>query len=84
MGDTSLLLLVMSATLALSIALVPVSRVLAHRLGAMDTPGPRKVHFDPTPRTGGIAVFLSFAIVVVAGSLLAPHVGDSESSRPSP
>ena len=77
MEGAGLLLLVMSATFALSIALVPVSRALAHRLGAMDRPGPRKVHLDPTPRTGGVAVFVSFAAVVVAGSLLAPHLGES-------
>lgn len=81
MGDAGLLLLVMSATFALSMGLVPASRAVAHRLGALDRPGPRKVHNDPTPRTGGIAVFVSFAAVVVAGSLLAPHLGESEMFR---
>jgi len=74
MDSSGLLLLVLAGTLVLSAALVPLSRALAHRLGALDRPGPRKVHLDPTPRTGGVAVFLSFAVVVVAGYLVAPSV----------
>jgi len=77
MGSSSLLLLVMAATFALSVAFVPLSRALAPMVGAMDRPGPRKVHLDPTPRTGGMAVFLSFAAVVYSGYLLAPHLGQS-------
>src|SRR5262245_60469583 len=77
MGDAGLLLLVMSATFVLSMALVPASRALGPRLGAVDRPGPRKVHRDPTPRTGRLAVFVSFAAVVVMGSILAPHLGES-------
>jgi len=81
MGGAGLLLLVLSATFALSVGLVPLSRVLAQHLGVMDRPGPRKVHLDPTPRTGGVAVFLSFALVVVAGYLVAPILGQSEAFR---
>jgi UDP-GlcNAc:undecaprenyl-phosphate GlcNAc-1-phosphate transferase len=75
---SGLLFLVLVATFLLSAALVPASRALGHSLGALDRPGPRKVHIDPTPRTGGIAVFLSFAMVVIVGSLLAPRLGQSE------
>lgn len=31
---------------------------LAWRVGAVDKPGPRKIHAEPIPRLGGIAVFL--------------------------
>ncbi len=65
-------LAVMTCALVLSAALVPVARLAARRLGVMDAPGPRKVHADPTPRMGGLAVSLSFAGVVLAGYLAVP------------
>jgi len=34
---------------------------LAHRLGAVDAPGTRKVHHTPIPRIGGLAVFIGFS-----------------------
>ncbi len=42
---------------------------LGPALGLLDQPGARRVHTTPIPRAGGIAVWLSFAIV----SLLATH-----------
>lgn len=38
----------------------PVLIRVAHRLGGMDLPGSRKVHREPIPRIGGLAVFLGF------------------------
>jgi UDP-GlcNAc:undecaprenyl-phosphate GlcNAc-1-phosphate transferase len=67
-------ILVMVAALALSAALVPISRALARRLGVMDQPGPRKVHAAAMPRMGGLAVFLSFSGVVLAGYALVPFL----------
>ncbi len=46
---------------------VPVSGRIARRFGVMDEPGPRKVHTTPTPRIGGIAVYVAFTAVVLAG-----------------
>ena len=40
--------------------LTPAARWLAFRLGAIDQPGGRKVHRDPMPRFGGMAVFGGF------------------------
>ena len=54
-------------TLLALFALVPLAGWLARRNGVMDTPGPRKVHGAPTPRTGGIAVFTAFTAVVLTG-----------------
>src|SRR5262245_14207651 len=34
---------------------------VARRIGALDHPGPRKIHADPIPRIGGLAVFIGFA-----------------------
>jgi UDP-GlcNAc:undecaprenyl-phosphate GlcNAc-1-phosphate transferase len=52
----------------LSAAAVPVIRSLAPALGLIDQPGDRKVHVQPTPRSGGIAVWL--AMVCTAGGYL--------------
>src|ERR1035438_5246318 len=45
----------------LSLGLTPVCRSACKRLGWVDYPDPRKVHRNPIPRTGGIAIFLSYA-----------------------
>lgn len=46
----------------LSLGLTPVVRWLAPVLGLIDLPGHRKVHVNPTPRGGGIAIFLGVGI----------------------
>jgi UDP-GlcNAc:undecaprenyl-phosphate/decaprenyl-phosphate GlcNAc-1-phosphate transferase len=43
-----------------SILLTPWVRSAARRLGAIDPPDERKVHGTPTPRLGGLAIFISF------------------------
>lgn len=50
-----------------SLGLTPLLRVLAHRLQLVDVPTEqRKVHTQPTPRVGGIAIALSFFVPVLA------------------
>jgi UDP-GlcNAc:undecaprenyl-phosphate GlcNAc-1-phosphate transferase len=44
---------------------------LAHRLGAMDLPGGRKVHGGPIPRIGGVAVFFGFVAGLASAAFLA-------------
>ena len=46
------------ASAILTVILTPVVRALAPALGLIDLPGERKVHVQPTPRGGGIAIFL--------------------------
>jgi UDP-GlcNAc:undecaprenyl-phosphate GlcNAc-1-phosphate transferase len=47
-----------------SFALTPLTIRLARRLGAIDEPDmDRRVHKEPVPRTGGIAVAISFLVV---------------------
>lgn len=74
----TLLLVVGPAALAalLSFALTPFARWASVGLGAIDQPGPRKVHEEPMPRLGGTAVLLSVALVLVAGrsGLLGPYL----------
>jgi UDP-GlcNAc:undecaprenyl-phosphate GlcNAc-1-phosphate transferase len=53
---------------------------IAHRVGAVDQPGPRKIHAAPIPRVGGLAVFsgfavgLAFAAIATGYVTIAPHV----------
>jgi UDP-GlcNAc:undecaprenyl-phosphate GlcNAc-1-phosphate transferase len=67
-----LLALVLVSASALSTLLVPASRVLAVRLKAVDDPGERKIHSRSTPRMGGVAVYVAFTSLVLAGYYLAP------------
>jgi UDP-GlcNAc:undecaprenyl-phosphate GlcNAc-1-phosphate transferase len=57
-----------------AVSLVPVAGWIARRYGVLDAPGPRKVHDTPTPRIGGIAVFVAFTSVVLAGYFGVPVV----------
>jgi UDP-GlcNAc:undecaprenyl-phosphate GlcNAc-1-phosphate transferase len=59
-------------TALLSYALTPAARRLAIRVGAIDQPGPRKIHSTPMPLLGGLAVLFAAAGVFAIVSLLAP------------
>ncbi len=59
-----------AAVLAVSVFLtVPFSGWLAGRVGAIDLPGENKIHWQPTPRLGGLGILLAF--VLALSSLLA-------------
>jgi UDP-GlcNAc:undecaprenyl-phosphate GlcNAc-1-phosphate transferase len=47
-----------------SLLLTPVIRTLAFRVGAVDSPGKRKVHRIPTPRLGGVSIVLSVGLSI--------------------
>ncbi|GBE57186.1 putative undecaprenyl-phosphate N-acetylglucosaminyl 1-phosphate transferase [bacterium BMS3Abin01] len=42
--------------------ITPTVTNLARRMGAMDQPDHRKIHTDPVPRLGGLAIFFGFII----------------------
>ncbi len=47
----------------LSFSLTPAVRVFAFKIGAIDVPADnRRMHKKPTPRVGGLAIYLSFCI----------------------
>lgn len=48
-----------------SVITVPIIRALAPGLGLIDEPGHRKVHVQPTPRSGGISIWLGIATASV-------------------
>jgi len=58
----------------LALLLVPLTKRLAVRLGAIDYPDERKLHTVPTPKLGGLGILGG---VLVAGLLFLP--GDTES-----
>lgn len=61
------LTIAVTAALLLSLALTRAMLVLAPRLGLMDQPGERRIHHTPIPRAGGLAIWVTFLIVILAG-----------------
>ncbi len=72
--------LVFVTALVLAYALTPVAARIAVRIGAVDRPGPRRVHESPTPRLGGLPLFLSFS-AAIGVSLLYPRDDPNELAR---
>lgn len=52
-------LVVFAISAAVSVLMTPLVRRLAVRVGAVDVPDDRKVHSDPTPLLGGVAMYLA-------------------------
>jgi UDP-GlcNAc:undecaprenyl-phosphate GlcNAc-1-phosphate transferase len=50
-----------------ALLLTPLVIRLAHRFGALDWPGRRKVHERPVPRLGGVAIIAGFALAAPVG-----------------
>jgi UDP-GlcNAc:undecaprenyl-phosphate GlcNAc-1-phosphate transferase len=65
---TSLLLAV--ATALGTLAIVPAVMRLAARAGAIDRPGPRRVHREPVPTMGGLAIAIAFLAVAWLARLI--------------
>jgi len=64
----------------LGVLLTPGAIWLARRVGAMDQPGLRGVHWRPIPRLGGVAIFLSALGPIVALLVFDPAVGEASRS----
>ena len=57
----------------LAYGLAPLAGRLAVRIGAVDHPGPRKVHDHPIPRLGGLSVLLAIGLTwAMRGALWGP------------
>lgn len=54
--------LILFVSFIVSVCLVPLSKVVAKHIGAIDMPNERKVHNKPMPRLGGLAIFLTFLL----------------------
>lgn len=62
--------------LILSNFLMPMAQKFGVKFGAMDNPDDRKVHTDPIPRTGGMAIFISFFITGIIIYMVGTDVSD--------
>ena len=54
--------LIVFITFLTSVLLVPFVKKIANHVGAMDIPNARKVHKEPMPRMGGLAIFGAFLL----------------------
>ena len=45
------------------VLIMPVVMKIAKQVNAMDIPNERKVHKEPMPRLGGLAIFLGFLLL---------------------
>lgn len=71
-GALSSALLATVVGLGASLVLTPLVGRLARISGAVDLPGPRKVHDRPLPRLGGVAVNLAFWLAAAVAALSGP------------
>jgi UDP-GlcNAc:undecaprenyl-phosphate/decaprenyl-phosphate GlcNAc-1-phosphate transferase len=71
----------------------PIAAVAARRFGIVDSPGPLKVHSDPVPYLGGVAVFAALAgpvaverplLLLPIGLAMALGLADDRGGGPSP
>jgi len=58
------------SALMLALLLTPVFRGLMRRLGMIDQPDARRINQNPTPRGGGVSVFIAFHLALLALFLL--------------
>jgi len=63
-------LIVFGVAAAVTFLVTPMVRALANRVGAVDIPDDRKVHSEPTPSMGGVAMYLAFAVALLVAYLL--------------
>ncbi len=69
------LLLALAVALVISFGTTPIVKLFAQKLGAMDMPDQeRHIHAHPTPRMGGMAIFLGFLIGVILFVEITPPV----------
>jgi len=64
------------AAFALMLVCTPLVRRLAIRAGALDRPGPRRVHRDPVPTLGGLAMVVATLGVAWIAHALPGEVGE--------
>jgi len=63
-------LVIFAVALALSLMITPLAGKLGMRYGAVDTPNERKIHTRLIPRTGGLAIFITFFLTLLINGCL--------------
>ena len=72
MSESLPYLCVFAAALLTALATTPFARKIAWRVGAVDYPNARRINSKPTPRMGGIAIFLG-----IVAAFIIQYVGTS-------
>lgn len=62
--------LVFGLALVVALVMTPLMRKLALRTGFVDRPDARKMHTEPKPYLGGVAMYIAFAAAVFAGGAM--------------
>ena len=75
LADWSRYLLGFGLAYVFTFALVPAIIRLAPRIGMVDIPDARRVHTQPTPRGGGIAVWIGFHLALYVMTFVIPEIG---------
>ena len=68
-------LLLVAVALIVTLVTVPLASKIAWKVGSVDYPSMRRVNTKPTPRMGGIAVFMGIAAAYAVWALLATPLG---------
>jgi UDP-GlcNAc:undecaprenyl-phosphate/decaprenyl-phosphate GlcNAc-1-phosphate transferase len=63
-------------------SIVPIVRRIALAYGIVDRPDTRRVHDQPIARLGGVAMFVAFAAVLGAASILSGHLPEILRANP--
>ncbi len=65
------------AALACALTATPLLRKFAHRIGFLDQPAARKIHYSPVPLLGGVAIYLAvlISILILEQNLLGELLG---------
>jgi len=53
----------------ISLLMTPIVRAIANYFGIVDHPGERRINVRPTPRLGGVAVYLTMLVVIIGVAL---------------
>ena len=62
---TTTVRLILASALVMAIGGTPLVRRLALHLGVIDQPSARKVHLNPIPLLGGVAMYGAFIVAVI-------------------
>jgi UDP-GlcNAc:undecaprenyl-phosphate GlcNAc-1-phosphate transferase len=71
------ILILAGVSFCLSWALTFAMKRISPRLGLVDRPGVRKIHQEPKPLGGGVAIFLAIALPIVASVLVLNFAGQT-------
>jgi UDP-GlcNAc:undecaprenyl-phosphate/decaprenyl-phosphate GlcNAc-1-phosphate transferase len=72
-----------AVALVVSLAVTPMVRALAERLGLLDEPDERKIHEVPVPRLGGVAIAIAFGAAIAFAAAVTNDLDTVSSLRPN-